>query len=214
TKTQVTEGSGLFATLSRLGQSLPGLLGGVTRTVYTLSDEFKALQVTGETATETLTRLAGALSSANVWMDRLGKADFAGSLAGGGEAWDFAEIFGGTEAMNEAVASYYGAFYSDGERLAQAKKELGEALNLLGIDTLPGSNRAFRELVDAAFGAGDEELAAKLIQLAPAMAAITDQTEALTSALEDLDRQSLFATRAEALYAATAEGYRLAAPKA
>ncbi|ODM43931.1 hypothetical protein [Cereibacter johrii] len=212
--TQVTEGSGLFGALSGLSQNLPGLLGGVTRTVYQLSDEFKALQVTGETATETLTRLAGALSSANVWMDRLGKADFAGSLAGGGEAWDFAEIFGGTEAMNEAVAAYYGAFYSDGERLAQAKKELGEALNLLGIDTLPGSTRAFRDLVEAAFGAGDEELAAKLIQLAPAMAAITDQTEALTSALEDLDRQSLFATRAEALFAATAEGHRLAAPNA
>ncbi|MGC9449777.1 hypothetical protein [Cereibacter johrii] len=68
--------------------------------------------------------------------------------------------------------------------------------------------------MDAAFGAGDEELAAKLIQLAPAMAAITDQTEALTSALKDLDRQSLFATRAEALYAATAEGHRLASPDA
>ncbi|RHZ90515.1 hypothetical protein D1114_22875 [Cereibacter sphaeroides] len=211
TKAQVTDGNGIFELLR---QRFPGMLGGVTKTVYKLSDEFEALQVTGETATETLTRLAGALSSANVWMDRLGKADFAGSLAGGGEAWDFAEVFGGTEAMNEAVAAYYGAFYSDGERLAQARKELSEALNLLGIDTLPGSSRAFRDLVDAAFGAGDEELAAKLIQLAPAMAAITDQTEALTSALKDLDRQSLFATRAEALYAATAEGHRLAAPDA
>ncbi|AZB56559.1 hypothetical protein EBL89_15100 [Cereibacter sphaeroides] len=211
TKAQVTDGNGIFELLR---QRFPGMLGGATKTVYKLSDEFEALQVTGETATETLTRLAGALSSANVWMDRLGKAEFAGSLAGGGEAWDFAEIFGGTEAMNEAVAAYYGAFYSDGERLAQARKELGEALNLLGIDTLPGSSRAFRDLVDAAFGAGDEELAAKLIQLAPAMAAITDQTEALTSALKDLDRQSLFATRAEALYAATAEGHRLAAPDA
>ncbi len=211
TKTQVTDGNGIFELLR---QRFPGMLGGATKTVYKLSDEFEALQVTGETATETLTRLAGALSSANVWMDRLGKADFAGSLAGGGEAWDFAEVFGGTEAMNEAVAAYYGAFYSDGERLAQARKELGQALNLLGIDTLPGSSRAFRDLVDAAFGAGDEELAAKLIQLAPAMAAITDQTEALTSALKDLDRQSLFATRAEALYAATAEGHRLAAPDA
>ncbi|MGP3722374.1 hypothetical protein [Cereibacter sphaeroides] len=211
TKTQVTDGNGIFELLR---QRFPGMLGGATKTVYKLSDEFEALQVTGETATETLTRLAGALSSANVWMDRLGKADFAGSLAGGGAAWDFAEIFGGTEAMNEAVAAYYGAFYSDGERLAQARKELGQALNLLGIDTLPGSSRAFRDLVDAAFGAGDEELAAKLIQLAPAMAAITDQTEALTSALKDLDRQSLFATRAEALYAATAEGHRLAAPDA
>ncbi|MEA5163582.1 hypothetical protein U5903_22695, partial [Cereibacter johrii] len=82
--TQVTEGSGLFGALSGLSPKLAAILGATTKTVYQLSDEFKALQVTGETATETLTRLAGALSSANVWMDRLGKADFAGSLAGGG----------------------------------------------------------------------------------------------------------------------------------
>ncbi len=209
TPKQVASGSGILAIFGHLGKSIP-LFNAATKTVYELSDEFKALQVTGETATETLTRLAGALSSANVWMDRLGKADFAGSLAGAGKAWDFAEVFGGTEAMNEAVAAYYGAFYSDGERLAQAKKELGASLNLLGINTLPTSNKQFRDLVDQAFGKGDNELAAKLIQLAPAMAAITDQTEALTDALEDLDRQSLFATRADARYAATAEGYRAA----
>ncbi|WYK04479.1 hypothetical protein DWF04_000005 [Cereibacter sphaeroides f. sp. denitrificans] len=209
TPKQVASGSGILAIFGHLGKSIP-LFSGATKTVYELSDEFKALQITGETATETLNRLTGAFSSANVWMDRLGKADFLKSLAGAGKAWDFAEVFGGTEAMNEAVAAYYGAFYSDGERLAQAKKELGASLNLLGINTLPTSNKQFRDLVDQAFGKGDNELAAKLIQLAPAMAAITDQTEALTDALEDLDRQSLFATRADARYAATAEGYRAA----
>ena len=173
-----------------------------------LSAEFVALQIAGEDAVDTLTRLSTALTSANVWMDRLGKSVFASSLAGGGKAWDFAEVFGGTDAMNQAVSAYYAAFYSDGERLAQARKELQAALNVLGINTLPGSNKAYRALVDQAFGAGDNTLAAKLIALAPAMAEITAETEKLTEAMASLYRQDLFATSADKIYAATSEGYR------
>lgn len=184
-----------------------------------LGDSFAAMALSGmpqliksgEGAADALARLSTALSSANVWMDRLGKTAFATSLAGGGRASDFADVFGGAEAMNSAVSAYYGAFYSDGERLAQARKELQASLNVLGINTLPGSNKAFRALVDQAFGAGDNTLAAKLIALAPAMAEITAETEALTEALSSLYRQDLFATAADKIYASTSEGYRAAA---
>ncbi|WP_444454879.1 hypothetical protein ACTTAI_05910 [Rhodobacter capsulatus] len=162
----------------------------------------------GETASETLTRLSSALSTANVWMDRLGKTAYGTSLAGADAASTWADAFGSIDGMSEAVSAYYAGFYSTSERLAQARKELSEALAGLGIEVLPGSRQAFRQLIDAAFASGDKDLAAKLIQLAPAMAEITDQAQALTAALRDLDTQSLYRSGAEALYATTSEGYR------
>lgn len=162
----------------------------------------------GESAGETLTRLSSALAMANAWLDRLGKTAYSTSLAGADAASKWAEAFGGLDAMSEAVSAYYAGFYSPSERLAQARKELSQALAGLGIDALPGSRQAFRQLIDAAFAKGDKDLAAKLIQLAPAMAEITDQAQALTAALKDLDTQSLYRSGAEALYAATSEGQR------
>ena len=162
----------------------------------------------GESAGETLTRLSSALAMANAWLDRLGKTAYSTSLAGADAASKWAEAFGGLEAMSEAVSAYYAGFYSPSERLAQARKELSQALAGLGIDALPGSRQAFRQLIDTAFAKGDKDLAAKLIQLAPAMAEITDQAQALTAALKDLDTQSLYRSGAEALYAATSEGQR------
>ncbi|MDS0927473.1 hypothetical protein [Rhodobacter capsulatus] len=162
----------------------------------------------GESASETLTRLSSALATANAWLDRLGKTAYDTSLAGADAASKWAGAFGGLEAMSEAVGSYYAGFYSPAERLAQAREELSQALAGLGIDALPGSRQAFRQLIDAAFASGDSDLAAKLIQLAPAMAEITDQAQALTAALKDLDTQSLYRSGAEALYAATSEGHR------
>ncbi|SDG10640.1 hypothetical protein PUH89_14065 [Rhodobacter capsulatus] len=162
----------------------------------------------GESASETLTRLSSALATANAWLDRLGKTAYDTSLAGADAASKWAGAFGGLEAMSEAVSSYYAGFYSPAERLAQAREELSQALAGLGIDALPGSRQAFRQLIDAAFAKGDKDLAAKLIQLAPAMAEITDQAQALTAALKDLDTQSLYRSGAEALYAATSEGHR------
>lgn len=162
----------------------------------------------GESAGETLTRLSSALAMANAWLDRLGKTAYGTSLAGADAASKWAEAFGGLDAMSEAVSAYYAGFYSPSERLAQARKELSQALAGLGIDALPGSRQAFRQLIDTAFAKGDKDLAAKLIQLAPAMAEITDQAQALTAALKDLDTQSLYRSGAEALYAATSEGHR------
>lgn len=162
----------------------------------------------GESAGETLTRLSSALAMANAWLDRLGKTAYGTSLAGADAASKWAEAFGGLDAMSEAVSAYYAGFYSPSERLAQARKELSQALAGLGIDALPGSRQAFRQLIDTAFAKGDKDLAAKLIQLAPAMAEITDQAQALTAALKDLDTQSLYRSGAEALYAATSEGQR------
>ncbi|ETD90408.1 potassium-transporting ATPase subunit G [Rhodobacter capsulatus YW2] len=162
----------------------------------------------GESASETLTRLSSALATANAWLDRLGKTAYDTSLAGADAASKWAGAFGGLEAMSEAVSAYYAGFYSPAERLAQAREELSQALAGLGIDALPGSRQAFRQLIDAAFASGDKDLAAKLIQLAPAMAEITDQAQALTAALKDLDTQSLYRSGAEALYAATSEGHR------
>lgn len=96
----------------------------------------------GESAGETLTRLSSALAMANAWLDRLGKTAYSTSLAGADAASKWTEAFGGLDAMSEAVSAYYAGFYSPSERLAQARKELSQALAGLGIDALPGSRQA------------------------------------------------------------------------
>jgi hypothetical protein len=171
----------------------------------------RRLEKAGEGLAATLARVSAALTVSNAWLDRFHTSLFATSVAGAGLAAAFTDMFGGLEAMNTATAFFYENFYSTSERIKQATIELGTALSGLGIDIIPRTRDAFRDLIDASFGAGNTDLAAQLILLAPAMAGITDQANDMTDALDRLDRQSLFSTRAEQVYAAGAAGYGSAA---
>lgn len=167
-----------------------------------------ALAKDGEGAAATLQRITSSLLLSNQWLARFETNLFAVSVAGAGLAANFADLFGSLDALNAATTFYYQNFYSDSERLARASVELGAALAALGIEAIPATRNAFRDLIDAAFAAGDTDLAAKLIQLAPAMAEITAQTDALTTSLNALENQNLYRSRAERDFAATSAGQR------
>lgn len=159
----------------------------------------------GETASETLERLANSLTTTNHWMGNLQLKLYDISLAGGAAASAFVDLFGTLDEFTTATGSYYQNFFSDAERTARATQLLNAELSALGIDTLPASRAAFRALVDEADQLGDSELVASLIKLSPAFAQITQEVNALNDAMTG---QGLYRTLADATYAATAGGYR------
>jgi tetrahydromethanopterin S-methyltransferase subunit B len=130
----------------------------------------------GETASQTLQRLAGSLTTVNQIFGNLGFELMDASLAGGDAASKFADLFGGMDRLVQDTSSYYDNFYSEAERSANSTKQLTEELQKLGVEGLPGTREGFRKLVDDAFGAGNEELGASLIKLSPLFAQLTQET--------------------------------------
>ena len=159
----------------------------------------------GEGAYDTLNRLASSLTSVNFWMGNLGLTVQEIGLAGASAASNFADLFGSIDAFNSAAQAYYQSFYSDSERLRRATELMAAEFLALGIDVMPRTRSQFRDLVEAADAAGDTELVAALIQLAPAFADITQEVNALDRALNG---QSMFRTLADQVYADTSQGYR------
>jgi len=136
----------------------------------------------GETASQTLQRLAGSLTTVNTIFGNLGFELKEASLAGGDAASDFADLFGGMDKLVAATSSYYDNFYSEAERTANSTKQLSEELQKLGVDGLPATRDGFRKLVDEAFGSGNDELGASLINLSKDFADLTQETNNLGEA--------------------------------
>lgn len=182
----------------------------VQKEIEKLGDAFAGLvvprrfQEQGEGAVNALTRLATRLSTVNSAMDVLGLGLFNVSVVGADAASQFVDLFGSLESFSNATSAYYSGFFSDSERAANATRLLSMELAALGIDALPSSHAAFRSLVEEADALGKTDLAASLIQLAPAFAEITAQSDALS---ESLASNALFRTAQDAQYARTAGGY-------
>ena len=58
------------------------------------------------------------------------------------------EASGGLDVLKSGLKNYYGAFYDDGERAKLQLKGIGEELRRYGIETIPESIKAFRDLVE------------------------------------------------------------------
>jgi hypothetical protein len=153
-------------------------------------DGFAAFKFAGEGAYDALHRLSASLVTVNDVFRDLGFSLYNVSLAGADGASQFAMLFGSLENFSSATASYYDQFYTDQEKLTNATARLSESLAALGVDVLPATNSAFRDLVDTAMLAGDSDLAASLIQLAPAFDTVTDATDALAASLNDLSEDA------------------------
>jgi TP901 family phage tail tape measure protein len=143
----------------------------------------------GETAAEAMSSLAGSLQGVNAVMGQLSLSTSEASIAGAVAARNFADLFGGLDALNQVATSYYQSFYSDAERLGNATDLLADQMGALQL-TVPATKDAFRALVDAADAAGNRELVASLLQLSPLFAQVADAAggaagaqDALTSAL-------------------------------
>jgi hypothetical protein len=141
-----------------------------------------AFMLSGEGAYDALTRLSTSLVTVNDVFRDLGFSAYNVSLAGADAASYFADLFGSLENFSTASAAYYDQFYTDEEKLANASARLTEALGDLGVNFVPDTNSAFREMVETAMLGGDTDLAASLIQLAPAFDSVTDAANALESA--------------------------------
>lgn len=152
-----------------------------------------AYALASETSLDALNRLSTALLTVNDVFRDLGFSLYNTSLAGADGAEQFANLFGSLEQFTSATAAYYDQFYSDEEKLANATGRLSEVLADLGINVMPATNEAFRALVDTAMLAGDSDLAAELIQLAPAFDSVTDSAAALRAELLNVNEDA-FAT--------------------
>lgn len=158
------------------------------------------LQREGESSIDALSRLVVNLESVNGYFDLLGFQMYQTSLAGAAAASEFAALFGSIEAFNTATGAYYQNFYTASERTANATRILTDTLAELGLE-LPRSRSAFRKLVEEAEMAGDDELLASLIQLAPAFAEITSAANSLNNSLSGNSR--LFRTLEDQVFAAS-----------
>ena len=141
----------------------------------------------GETAIETLTRLAQSLSTVNGTLDLLGLELYEGSLAGGDLASKLVDLFGGLEAFTSVTSGYYQNFYSEEERLRKAGETVNEALKSIGVELdVFGGEAAkvqYRELVEKAFAEGNNELAAQLLQMSGAFSEVANAAQAATPEL-------------------------------
>jgi len=146
----------------------------------------------GEGANDTLMRLATGLQNINAVFETLGFNAYNVSLAGAGAASQFAQLFGSMQNFTTSTNAYYEQFFTNNEKMANATARLTQSLAALGIDFVPQTKSAFRDLVDTAMLGGDSDLAAQLIMLAPAFSAVADATNRLADAMNT--NENAFAT--------------------
>lgn len=143
------------------------------------TDEFTR---SGESAAETLSRLANSLLTVNSAFDLLGLALYDTSLAGGDAASALADLFGGLDAFKQATAAYYDAFYTDAEQLDASTRQVTKSLQDLGL-AMPLDKLGYRVQVEKALAASNEELFAALVKLAPAFSEVIDAAETLRESI-------------------------------
>jgi hypothetical protein len=151
-----------------------------------LSGQTKA----GESASQTLQRVAESLLTVNAVRASLGQSLLSGTATSGGNASALLDQFGGAEAFASAAQGYLGAVYSETDRLALAQRGLVSAFAQLG-QAVPATRDAYRALVDAqdlSTEAGRNTYAA-LIKLNGAFAELTKTTAGTGDAIQaEIDR--------------------------
>lgn len=145
---------------------------------------------TGETAVETLTRLSSSLTTVNGTFDVLGQTLYASSLAGADMASQLVDLMGGQEAFINTTAAYYANFYTEAERADVATRQLTAALATIGVDAMPASREAFRDLVEAQDLTTESGRAtyAGLLGVSGAFAALVPATEVAANSIEAIDQ--------------------------
>ena len=146
----------------------------------------------GETAVQTLERMAASLATVNSAFALLGRTLFEASVRSGDMASRLVELFGqgqeGRNAFTQAVGGYYQNFYSETERKENARRAITQQIQDLGLqapDLQSANARAqFRALVDGldlTTDAGRRAFAA-LMRLQGAVAEVTEAAEDATQA--------------------------------
>jgi tape measure domain-containing protein len=149
-----------------------------------LLGELSKLALVNESASSTMMRLAKDITSVNGMFKALNYSLFDVNVSGIKSAEALITLFGGLDKFQAIASDYYDKFYSESEKTKSKVDAMTKSLGDLGIQ-IPSSRAAFRELVEAAQKAGNNELYVSLMKLSGAFADITEaSTEAAKGAKE------------------------------
>lgn len=170
----------------------------ITASTYVASEYARE----GEKAIDTLTRLAGSLSTVNNTFKNLGWSLYEASLAGAAASSKFVDLFGTMENFTQAVSIYYENFYTDAERAANVTRDITEALAKFGLET-PKTREGYRALVEQQqkLGESGAEAVAALLKLSGAFASTTKSVEEVTDSVSKAqasERRAFVKARREA----------------
>ncbi len=174
----------------QIGQRMAEEFGKVAESMASVALGTTEYTRTGETAFETLTRLSSSLTTVNGTFDVLGQKLLDTSLAGADMASQLVDLMGGLESFIATTASYYQNFYTEAERADTATRQLTEALAEIGINAMPATRDAYRDLVesqDLTTESGRETYAA-LMGLSGAFAALVPAMQSASASVEDIEK--------------------------
>jgi len=118
--------------------------------VYDLVEEdFEKYAATGEKIYETISRLATTFTLTNKISDFAGIKFSGVGLDSATDRQDFVDEAGGVDALTELFNSYFAAFSTPSEQLAAAFEPIRDIFDQIGVDSIPRTTQAFRDLVAA-----------------------------------------------------------------
>lgn len=173
------------------GKSQEEIIEALNSQVQAVADEMAELVLgtdeftrSGESALDTLTRLGSSLLAVNDTMLLLGRNAFAASLSAANVASMVVDQFGGIDAMNTAISTYWQAFYTEAERNEGVMRQLVAAYDRLNV-SMPQSRAAYRALIEAQDLNTERgrELYAQLVQLAAGMDQVLPTVESMSFAM-------------------------------
>jgi len=135
-----------------------------------------------KTASDILKRLANSISGVNQAFEVLGYNLYEVSLQSASAASKLVDLFGGLENFAKTTTFYYENFYSAQEKINFQTEQLTKIFSSFGL-VLPESNAAFRQLVETVQAAGNDQLFATLVQLAPAFNTLQKAMEQVSSSI-------------------------------
>lgn len=154
-------------------------------TVKAYVSSLRQFKRAGESNLETLNRLATSLVTVNTAFKQLGLTTMEASLQGGALSSTLIRILGGVEGFAQATDFYYQNFYSDQERLKNARKALNKEFKAIGIAARPKSLEQFRRVLERLDEAGRSRAVAKMLRLAPAFKEMLDLAESVNGSGSD-----------------------------
>jgi len=167
-------------------KAIAGILQGYSNALTAgFAEQIAPFAANGETAGQTLERLATSLTGVNGVLGLLGQSLLTVGAASGDAASKLLAQFGGLQNYQTIGAQYLQDYYSEAERTAMATKLLTEQFKGIGL-AMPASREALRALIDDASTKLDTEAGrntyAALLQLSGAFAQVVPAVEAVADA--------------------------------
>ena len=166
----------------------------VSTSTYTPSEFAK----TGETASQTLQRLAASLTTVNSTLEVLKMRLAEVSLSGADASSKLIDAMGGLDKFAAATGNFYENFYTDIEKRSQKTSDIAKSLNSAGVTTTSDqiakmTRDQYRAMIESfgAVTAANAPMLAALYNNAAAFASITPASVAAAEAVEALSQTML-----------------------